>query len=333
MQAEYVKDTESDLMIINAARVSLHKHHYIYDEETDTKLINYLARKNHWTPFAHSSLYFHIIFNSVSEELHFLRNISSGGRDFIADKGEMRIRGSLYFWINNYKHLPIYMQAVILAELQTAYPVTFEAFKLSLINEDRIYRPSDVNSYFIKYSKDEILNSPKWAKLVSHTLRVKVPLAIARQIRTSHVGISYSDSDSLLEEGEVFVYNEISRRYVSDEPEMYFVTKFRLREGNRVKQGSTGYAEEKLNIELEDLQLDTYSTCLDTYGDMITENVSPEQARFYLPQGMYTEFYMTACSRRWKEFLILRLKDDVQEETREIVQMMARELRDFLPLA
>jgi thymidylate synthase (FAD) len=40
----------TDLTVANAARVSFGKRKELLDE-TDTKLINYLAKHGHWTPF------------------------------------------------------------------------------------------------------------------------------------------------------------------------------------------------------------------------------------------------------------------------------------------
>ena len=50
----------SDLSIVNAARVSFAKVHAEFDEKNDTRLINYLAKHNHWSPFGHASMQFHI---------------------------------------------------------------------------------------------------------------------------------------------------------------------------------------------------------------------------------------------------------------------------------
>ena len=50
----------SDLSVVNAARVSFAKIHTEFDEKSDTKLINYLAKHNHWSPFGHASMQFHI---------------------------------------------------------------------------------------------------------------------------------------------------------------------------------------------------------------------------------------------------------------------------------
>ena len=50
----------SDLSVVNAARVSFAKVHESFDEDKDPKLINYLAKHGHWTPFGHGSLQYHI---------------------------------------------------------------------------------------------------------------------------------------------------------------------------------------------------------------------------------------------------------------------------------
>ena len=49
-----------DLTVVNAARVSFSKRHTEFDEVKDTRLINFLARNNHWTPFGQVTLQFHI---------------------------------------------------------------------------------------------------------------------------------------------------------------------------------------------------------------------------------------------------------------------------------
>lgn len=67
MQAEYITHSGDDLLITNAARVSFSKESefdWIDDDmgghpqlnERDTKLIHYLARHNHFTPFTHPQI-------------------------------------------------------------------------------------------------------------------------------------------------------------------------------------------------------------------------------------------------------------------------------------
>ena len=60
MNVELIDHMGSDLSIVNAARVSFAKVHEEFDEKNDTRLINYLAKHNHWSPFGHASMQFHI---------------------------------------------------------------------------------------------------------------------------------------------------------------------------------------------------------------------------------------------------------------------------------
>lgn len=55
MDVEYVDHMGSDLTVVNAARVSFNKHKEEFDE-SDSKLIKYLASHNHWTPAAHPQI-------------------------------------------------------------------------------------------------------------------------------------------------------------------------------------------------------------------------------------------------------------------------------------
>lgn len=78
MKAEYINHMGDDLSVVNAARVSFDKEsewepcdsssscptvwteddrgNWVKLSEADAKLIRYLAKHNHWTPFAHTSI-------------------------------------------------------------------------------------------------------------------------------------------------------------------------------------------------------------------------------------------------------------------------------------
>jgi thymidylate synthase (FAD) len=55
MKAELLDVFGSDLMVSNVARVSMDKHHEAFDE-SDVKLIAYLAKHQHITPFFHPQI-------------------------------------------------------------------------------------------------------------------------------------------------------------------------------------------------------------------------------------------------------------------------------------
>lgn len=56
IEVSYVDHMGSDCNIVNAARVSFAKEVAEFDLVKDQKLLNYLAKHNHWSPFAHTSL-------------------------------------------------------------------------------------------------------------------------------------------------------------------------------------------------------------------------------------------------------------------------------------
>lgn len=148
------------------------------------------------------------------------------------------------------------------------------------------------------------------------TLRLKVPIFIARQIQRHRT----------------FSYNEISRRYVDYEPEFFWPDMWRKRAEN-VKQGSSDeevgqvwWTDVENSYPVEEGAKEIADFCLSRYNDMLKSGVAPEQARMILPQNMYTEFYMTGNLRAWVHFLNLRLDEHAQKEVRDV----AEQVRDIL---
>jgi thymidylate synthase (FAD) len=64
MMVKFIDRMGSDLSVVNAARVSFDKVSELSEDGSlksgDERLIAFLARENHWTPFGHASLSFHI---------------------------------------------------------------------------------------------------------------------------------------------------------------------------------------------------------------------------------------------------------------------------------
>ena len=59
MDVKLIDCMGTDLTVVNAARVSFDKHHEKFTEG-DEKLIAYLSKHGHWTPFGHPQLQFRI---------------------------------------------------------------------------------------------------------------------------------------------------------------------------------------------------------------------------------------------------------------------------------
>jgi len=200
MSVELVDHMGSDLSVVNAARVSFGK---VSNELTDkdNKLINYLAKHNHWTPFAHA---------------------------------------------------------------------------------------------FVSF-------------------RIKAPIFVARQLVKHQVGLAW---------------NEVSRRYVDDEPEFYFPDTWRGKPVN-AKQGSS---EQTVEVDNNYLKHDL-ENILSWYTNMINNGVAPEQARMVLPQNTMTEWIWSGSLAAFCRVCKLRLDPHAQEETRELVGGIKGLLEPLFPVS
>jgi len=212
MNVELIDYMGSDLSVVNAARVSFAKKSELewvekknsstlYEQtlkDKDKKLINYLAKHNHWSPFGHASLQFHI----------------------------------------------------------------------------------------------------------------KAPIFVARQLVKHQVGL---------------VWNEVSRRYVDDEPEFYVPKKWRLKAEDKKQGSSDETIEYQLGSTMEFLK--------QTYNNMLKANIAPELARMILPQNLYTEWYWSGTLIAFARVCNLRCKPDTQFETQQIANMIDSISKEQFPVS
>lgn len=140
------------------------------------------------------------------------------------------------------------------------------------------------------------------------TMRETVPIFVARQRFKHMVG---------------FTYNEVSRRYVSDEPSFYVPESWRKAAENK-KQGSSDEVVELLYSEglIPEPPSSAYERFIfeatELYNDMIENGIAPEQARMVLPQSMYTSYYTTGSLAAWARAYKLRSDEHSQKEIRDL---------------
>jgi len=156
------------------------------------------------------------------------------------------------------------------------------------------------------------------------TLEVKAPLMVARQWWKYVVG-----SDHTMD-----AWNEVSRRYVEDEPEFYMPDVWRSAPKSR-KQGSGGPIEDE---ELSYLARMEMKMAIDSgrarYQWAIEEGICPEQARLFLPAyAMYTTWRWSASLQSVCHFLKQRLAEDAQWEIREYAKAVYEIVRHLFPLS
>tara|TARA_R100000995_G_scaffold55842_1_gene27544 strand:- start:5332 stop:5970 length:639 start_codon:yes stop_codon:yes gene_type:complete len=201
IKATYIDHMGTDLTVVNVARVSFNKQHDVYKEQEDNRLIHYLAKHKHMSPFGHCFASFH----------------------------------------------------------------------------------------------------------------VKAPVFVARQL-VKH---------------KFLRWNEISRRYVDDEPEFYLPRCWRGRSEDK-KQGSTGaWYDDDLDFVIKD----GHTACLNSYKDLLENGVCPEQARMVLPQSMMTEWYWSGSLDAFADMCKLRCASDTQVETQEVAKQISVKMHELFPVS
>ena len=177
------------------------------------------------------------------------------------------------------------------------------------------------NTKLINYLAKHKHHSPFNHSFLS--FRVKAPLFCARQL-VKH---------------KFLPWNEVSRRYVDSEPEFYIPKEYRLKAEN-VKQGSSTTAiTEFYNpwggslCDINDVHDQHVDACLKLYDALIIQNVCPEQARMVLPQNMMTEWRWSGTLGAFLDMLVLRLDPHTQKETRDVAELIAKEVKQLFPVS
>jgi len=170
-------------------------------------------------------------------------------------------------------------------------------------------RLSDRDTKLIRYLAKHKHISPFGHAFAS--FHVKAPIFVARQL-VKH---------------KFLRWNEISRRYVDDEPEFYVPDVWRGKSVDK-KQGSEGTWQPN-NKKLEDAMWHIK----DLYDQMICDGCAPEQARMVLPQSTMTEWYWSGSLDAFADMCSLRLKEDTQHETRLVAKEVYKHLCNQFPVA
>jgi thymidylate synthase (FAD) len=144
------------------------------------------------------------------------------------------------------------------------------------------------------------------------TFHVKAPVFVARQL-VKH---------------KFLRWNEVSRRYVDEQPKYYSPTTWRGRADDK-KQGSRG--EVSLSYRTISVLAKHEVWCNKAYKQLLEQGIAPEQARMVLPQSTMTEWYWSGSLDAWSDMCKLRSAEDSQEETRKVAKSISDELRDLYP--
>lgn len=188
------------------------------------------------------------------------------------------------------------------------------AARVSFAKESTEFKEQDAK--LIKYLASHNHISPFFHPQIQ--FRIKMPIFVAREWYRHQIGFSR---------------NEVSRRYVSDDPECWVpvVEDFREKD-EKVKQGS-----KETPIELADyaqqLFQRTVDVCEEAYKELLNVNVAPEIARCILPQSMMTEFIETGSLAAYARLYKLRTSKDAQREIQKYANAIGELLEKQFPIS
>lgn len=173
----------------------------------------------------------------------------------------------------------------------------------------------DGDAKLIRYLADH----NHWSPFAHATLsfRIKAPIFVARQLVKHQIGLSW---------------NEVSRRYVSDEPEFYWPDQWRAAPTGGAKQGSSDGS----SLDQADANdcLETIQDCaVSIYRSLLNAGVAPEMARMVLPQNMMTEWIWTGTLYAFARVCNLRLDAHAQAETTVVAHEISKHCSNQFPVS
>jgi len=160
------------------------------------------------------------------------------------------------------------------------------------------------------------------------SFHVKAPIFVARQ----------------LQKHKFLRWNEISRRYVSDEPEFYVPEVWRGKSADK-KQGSDGVINMDIITNTGEPYTDAYKETMAEYifeenlvvgifyKRLLKVGVAPEQARMVLPQSTMTEWYWSGSLDAFASMCRLRCASDTQYESRVVADQISKVMGDLFPVS
>ena len=175
-------------------------------------------------------------------------------------------------------------------------------------HKDFYYELEEKDDKLIRYLAKHKHISPFGHAFAS--FHVKAPVFVARQL-VKH---------------KFLRWNEISRRYVDEEPALYSPDEWRGRSADK-KQGSSGKVRSNANLHYFN------KNALQMYKQLLDEGVCPEQARMVLPQSMITEWYWSGSLDAFAAMCVLRCKPDTQYESQLVANQINDEMSELFPVS
>ena len=186
---------------------------------------------------------------------------------------------------------------------------------------------SVVNAARVSFGKKHDTFQDKDTKLIKYLAKHKHISPFGHAFASFHVKAPIFVARQLVKH-KFLRWNEISRRYVDDEPEFYVPEVWRGKSADK-KQGSEGEVKGPWGMLVGQEARDT----LLLYTGLLKQGVAPEQARMILPQSTLTEWYWSGSLDAFASMCKLRCASDTQYESRIVADQISDVMRDLFPVS
>lgn len=302
MKAELVHE-RGDALIATAARASFNRRADQYTDEQNEKLTRYLVRSNppHFAPLAHVRLtlrldHWMIIYKKLNSYN------KAGMIDVRQPDGVVDVSHSLYGWYILLRDKKVHFSIVdsVIDHLQAIAPVAAKVLELDK------YRAKDMHeSGYV-----QVHHAPVSYETDFVTLRIDLPIAIARQFMKSVVG---------------YMYSEASGRYITYS-KIYMPTELHCKPDNK-KQGSGKPLGFIRNAIAKAVIKTSYAVSKLAYNFLHRVlGVAAEEARCVMPLYTGTVIVVTAARQDWDRVILLRTGKGAQTDIQVLAGLIAEEL-------
>lgn len=150
----------------------------------------------------------------------------------------------------------------------------------------------------------------------SISIRCEMPIFIVRQLGKHQAGLSW---------------NEVSRRYCTDDVTFHIPEEWRAAPDGSIKQGSAGVHKSTMYWSVQYGKL--LNSAIFLYDEMIKDKVAPEQARMVLPQAMNTKWVWTGNLLAMAHIYRERSASGAQLECQWFAKELDEVIRPLFPVA
>jgi thymidylate synthase (FAD) len=188
-----------------------------------------------------------------------------------------------------------------------------------------------VNAARVSFKKQSNTLEEKDIKLINYLAKHKHWTPFAHPQICLHIKAPFPIRTQFFKHKVGFVENEVSRRYVDDDPE-YFYPRWSSRPTN-MKQGAGDHVETDLQNKAYLIYSQAIEACNNAYKDLLKIGIAPEQSRMILPLGTYTEWYWTGSLAAYARFYAQRSDPHAQAEIREYAEKIGSIISGLFPVS